>query len=83
MTEPLPKWEMRKYALLWNRFGNKAFTNKQAQELLNEEKLHLLSVFFYDLKKMGWIVVQRDPKDQRKKIYSLKEPNKAVKEMVI
>lgn len=81
MTHPLPKWEMKKYAVLWNRFKNASFTNKDAQDLLKEKKPHLLSVLFYDLNRMGWIKIKRDQEDQRKKVYMLKEPNQAVKEM--
>jgi len=81
MTLPLPKWEMRKYALLWNKFKDANFTNKEAQDLLKEKELHLLSVLFYDLSRMGWIEIERDKEDQRKKVYRLKEPNQAVKEI--
>lgn len=83
MTEPLPKWEMKKYASLWKAFEQKEFTNDKALNALKEKDSHILSVLFYDLKRMGWIEVNRDPNDKRRKIYKLKEPNKAVKEMAI
>lgn len=82
MIEPLPKWEMKKYASLWNSFGKKQFSNQEAQAVLKEKDTHLLSVLFYDLKKLGWVKISRDKKDQRKKIYKLKEPNQAIKEMI-
>jgi TPP-dependent 2-oxoacid decarboxylase len=81
MVEPLPKWEMKKYAYLWKAFGEKEFTNEQALKVLKEKDAHLLSVLFYDLKNMGWIEIKRDEQDKRRKIYKLKEPNQAVKEM--
>ena len=81
MIEPLPKWEMKKYAYLWKSFQNKEFTNEQALKVLKEKNPHLMSVLFYDLKNMGWLFVERDKRDQRKKIYKVKEPNEAVKEM--
>ncbi len=81
MTKPLPKWEMLMYAALWNRFKKKDFTNKDAQEVLKVKDSHLISVLFYELKKQEWITISRDKNDQRKKIYKLKEPNEAVKEM--
>lgn len=81
MTEPLPKWEMKKYAHLWRVFRKKEFTNEQALKILKEKDPHILSVFFYDLKKLGWINVKRNAKDKRKKIYQLKEPNKAIEEI--
>ena len=81
MIKPLPKWEMKKYAHLWNNFKEKEFTNEQALNVLKEKDSHILSVFFYDLKKAGWIDIKRGSKDKRKKIYKLKEPNKVVEEL--
>jgi hypothetical protein len=81
MAELLPKWEMRRYITLWNKLKDKEFANKKAKELLKEEDDHLLSVFFYDLKKAGWIIVNRDEKDKRKKIYKLKSPEEIFKEV--
>lgn len=80
-SEPLPKWEAKKFAILWRTFETKEFTNEQADKVLNEEDKHLLSVLFYDLKKNGWIEVSRDNTDKRKKIYKLKEPNMIFKEI--
>ncbi len=73
---------MKKFAVLWDKFEFKEFTNQQAQSILKEKDSHILSILFHDLKKLGWIEIRRDDKDQRKKIYRLKEPNKIVKEMV-
>jgi len=81
MIAPLPKWEMKKYASLWKAFGKTEFTNDNALKILKEKDSHLLSVLFYDLKRMGWIEMNRCLDDRRKKVYSLKEPNQAVKEM--
>lgn len=81
MVEPLPKWEMKKYAHLWKAFEKKEFTNEQAIKILKEKDYHLLSVLFYDLNKAGWIEIKRDKKDKRKKLYKLKEPNKLIKEI--
>ncbi len=81
MVEPLPKWEMKKYASLWNKFKDKTFTNQEALAVLKEKDPHLLSVFFYDLKKYGWIEINRDKIDKRKKVYNLKSPEEAIKEI--
>lgn len=81
MAEPLPKWEMKRFAILWGKLGTREFTNKQAQSILKEVDNHILSVFFHNLKKAGWVEIRRDEKDQRKKIYILKEPNQTIKEM--
>ena len=72
---------MKRYIHLWNVLKNKKFTNQKAQEILKEEDQHLLSVFFYDLKKAGWIIADRDKKDKRKKVYQLKSPEEIFKEI--
>lgn len=81
MSDPLPKWEMKKYAFLWKKFESKKFTNEQALKFLGEKDPHILSVLFYDLRKFEWVTMEKDKVDKRKKWYILKEPNKAVKEM--
>ena len=81
MVKPLPKWEMVKYSILWKHFGKKEFTNEMALKVLKDKNRHILSVLFYDLKKAGWIQIERDEKDQRKKKYKLKEPNELIKEI--
>jgi DNA-binding MarR family transcriptional regulator len=78
MTKPLPAWEMKNYSLLWKKFKGKEFTNKEAQNCLNLEDPHTVSVLFYNLNKKGWIIIKRDTKDQRKKIYQLKKPEEVV-----
>lgn len=81
MTEPLPKWEMLMYARLWNSFKNKNFTFDQAKKLLKKKNERAISVFLSDLKKFGWLIVSLDPKDSRKRLYKLKSPEQAIKEM--
>ncbi len=82
MTNHIPRWELLKYAILWKKFGTKEFTNEQAITVLKEKDRHILSVFFSDLNKAGWVRIDRDKNDKRKKIYVLKEPNTAIKELV-
>jgi len=78
MTNPLPAWEMKNYSLLWRKFGSKEFNNIEAQQELKLKDSHMVSVLFYNLKKKGWLEIRRDEKDQRKKVYNLVDPAKAV-----
>ena len=78
MTKPLPAWEMKNYSLLWKKFKDKEFTNKEAQNCLKLQDPHTVSVLFYNLNKKGWIIIKRDTKDQRKKIYQLKKPEEVI-----
>ena len=81
MAEPLPRWIMKRYSVLWNKFKSKEFTHKKATEVLNEKDERIVSLFLSDLKKYGWLEVGLDPNDSRIRLYKLKEPNSAVKEM--
>ena len=81
MTNPLPAWEMKNYSLLWKKFGSKEFNNLEAKQELKLDDDHMVSVLFYNLKKKGWLEIRRNEKDQRKKVYSLVEPAKAVVEL--
>ena len=78
MTNPLPAWEMKNYSILWKKFGSKEFTNIEAKQELKLEDDHMVSVLFYNLKKKGWLEIRSDEKDQRKKVYNLVDPAKAV-----
>lgn len=79
MTDPLPKWIMQRYSKLWNKFKNKEFDYDQASKALNKDKM--MSVILSDLKKAGWVEIKLHPKDSRKRIYKLKSPEDAIKEM--
>lgn len=80
-VKPLPKWAMRKYAQLWGRFKSREFDYISASAVLNEKNPNLVSVLMTYLKKFSWIEVRLHPKDSRKRIYTLKNPEKAVQEM--
>ncbi len=81
MAEPLPKWIMKRYSTLWNKLKHKEFNHKKATEILKEKDERIVSLFLSDLKKYGWLTVGLDPDDSRIRLYRLKEPNDAVKEM--
>ena len=81
MTEPLSKWIMRRYSKLWNTFQDKEFDHEQASKALGDDKM--VSVILSDLKKAGWLEIRLHPEDSRKRIYRLKNPETAVKEIKV
>ena len=83
MTKPLPKWLMERYSVLWKKFGENEFEHDDASKLLKEEKDRLVSVVLSDLKKHGWLTVKLHPDDSRKRIYKLKNPENAIREINI
>jgi len=75
MTKPLPKWIQICYSILWNKFKDEEFTYDQAKKVLEDKKG--INVFFSDLRRAGWLSVELNEKDSRKRIYRLVEPNEA------
>ena len=78
MISPLPKWIMKHYSKLWSKFKDKQFTHQEADNLL---KTTNTSIVLSRLKKYGWMELALNPNDSRKRLYKLKDPSKAVKEM--
>ena len=72
---------MKRYSLLWNKFRSKEFTHKQAVEALKERDERVVSLSISDLKKYGWLTAKLDTQDSRIRIYKLKGPEEAIKEM--
>ena len=81
MVEPLPRWIMKRYSILWNKFKDKEFTHKKATEALKEKDKRVVSLCLSDIKKYGWLEVRLNPEDSRIRLYKLKGPEEAVKEM--
>ena len=81
MIEPLPRWIMKRYSTLWNTFKDREFTHKQAIKALKEKDERVVSLCLSDIKKYGWLGVRLNPEDSRIRLYKLKGPEEAVKEM--
>ena len=81
-VKPLPKWAMQRYARLWDSFKSKEFTYEEAVGILKEKEQSLVSVIISHLRKNGWVTIKLHPDDTRKRIYQLKNPEKAMKEML-
>lgn len=79
MTRPLPKWLMQSYAELWLAFKSGEFDHDQASKIIKKKRL--ISPILSELKKNGWLTVKLHPEDSRKRIYQLKSPDEAIKEM--
>lgn len=77
-TNPLPKWIMKKYALLWQKFGNQPFTLDDFRKIdKNQNHANILS----RLRRQGWLSARMDQKDARRRTYFLTPPEDAIKNM--
>lgn len=81
MTNPMPKWLMKRYAILWSDIQDKKFSFTEAKDTLEETDDKTLSVILSDFKKHGWLEVELDPNSSRKRLYKLKSPKQAVLEI--
>lgn len=81
MTQFLPKWELKAYAILWSKYKSKEFYHEDARKLLDQKK-EVTSTLLYDLRKGGWLEVALGSGDSRKRVYKLKTPEKGFKELM-
>lgn len=51
------------------------------EETLKEKDERVVSLCLSDIKKYGWLEARLDPQDSRIRLYKLKGPEEAVKEM--
>ena len=79
-AKPLPKWIMQRYALLWDSFRTKEFTFEEISHVLNEDE-SLIRVVVFNLKRYGWLI-DKTPSLSKKRIYQLKNPEVALKDML-
>lgn len=74
-TRPLPKWAQLQYAILWSKLKDKQFTHEQASKILKKDS-KVLSILLLHLRKNRWITEHLNSEDSRKRIYTLKSPEK-------
>ena len=70
---------MQRYSTLWNKFKDKEFNHEDAFKTLNKDKM--VSIALSELRQAGWLEMKLDPDDARKRIYKLKSPEQAIREM--
>ncbi len=68
--ETAPSWLVKRYMKLWEKFEDKDFSFEDAQKTLKEDN-KFLSVVLSEMKKEGWLTLELDPEDARKRLYKL------------
>ena len=69
--ETTPAWLVKRYMKLWNKFKDKTFSFDEAKKTLGEDN-KFLSVVLSEMKKEGWLSLELDLKDARKRVYKLR-----------
>lgn len=70
----IPKWLEKRYNILWDTYQDFPFRFEDATKILKEkiqDSKDQINVFLSELRKKGWIRVEFDPVDARKRIYKL------------
>lgn len=81
----LPQWLERRYSILWDTFKSNPFTLSDAIAVLsekNKDKEKEVPVFLSEIKRSGWLQVGLDPKDSRKKFYTLKSKEEIIDQLL-
>jgi len=81
MAYPIAKWIQERFSVLWEKFSSSNLTFEMIEEALPDDNRNTISVMIGDLRKAGWIEIQRSSEDARKRIYNLKEPNEILREL--
>jgi type I restriction enzyme M protein len=72
----LPKWVMVRYLMLWKEFEDRKFDSADAWEVLRKlpkpDNRKTVALFLSELRKAGWLQVEFDPDDTRRRIYKLR-----------
>ncbi|MBS3093804.1 hypothetical protein J4456_04470 [Candidatus Pacearchaeota archaeon] len=83
MAKPIPKWVQERVSRIWKKYNSKELTFDMIEKVLSPmDDRNTISVFLNELKKAEWIEIKPSKEDMRKKIYTLKEPNIIMKELV-
>lgn len=80
MIKPIPRWLQERYAILWRKLGEKPFDADRAREILKDNE-GSINVALSELRKLGWLSTEFDPKDARKRIYRLTPLEEAFEEL--
>jgi type I restriction enzyme M protein len=79
----LPAWLDKRYKILWEGFHESSFRFEDAAKTLKEkirDDEEQINVFLSELRKKGWIGVEFDPDDARKRVYKLKSSEEMISE---
>jgi type I restriction enzyme M protein len=79
----LPTWLEKRYRVLWESYQASPFRFEDAAKILKDKIQDgeaQINVFLSELRKGGWLEVEFDPEDARKRIYKLKSSEEIISE---
>jgi len=79
----IPAWLEKRHEFLWDAFHDSPFHFEDAAKILKEkmqDSENQINVFLSELRKRGWLEVEPDKDDARKKIYKLVSKEEIISE---
>jgi type I restriction enzyme M protein len=79
----LPTWLEKRHKVLWEAFRESPFRFEDASKILKEKMQggeEQVNVILSELRKRGWLGVEFDPDDARKRVYKLKSSEEMISE---
>ncbi|MFW6014510.1 MAG: N-6 DNA methylase [Candidatus Nanoarchaeia archaeon] len=83
MAKSKTQWLEKRHELLWNELGEQEVSGEKIKSVLKDKgnvSEDSIAVILSELKKNGFIETKLDPKDSRKRIYSVKNPKTLIRE---
>lgn len=77
----VPKWVEKRYKELWDSYQDSPFRFEDAADILRKkmkDSEEQVNVILSELRKGGWLNVNFDPEDARKRIYTLKSSEEVI-----
>jgi type I restriction enzyme M protein len=81
----LPKWVEKRYKELWDSYHDSPFRFENAADVLRKkmkDSEEQVNVILSELRKGGWLNVNFDPEDARKRIYTLKSSEEVITQIL-
>ena len=81
----IPNWLEKRHDTLWEVFRHSPFRFEEGATILkekNQDSEDQVNVFLAELRKKGWLTVEFDLQDTRKRIYKLKSKDEIVSELL-
>ncbi len=81
----VPKWVEKRYKELWDSYQDSPFRFEDAVDVLRKkmkDSEEQVNVILSELRKGGWLNVNFDPEDARKRIYTLKSSEEVITQIL-
>jgi len=81
----IPNWLEKRHDTLWEVFRHSPFRFEEGATILkekNQDSEDQVNVFLAELRKKGWLTVEFDLQDTRKRIYKLKSKDEIISELL-